>query len=493
MAFGLPASYHQYTPLITNLSRSQFIAIAIKISKKLNWILVEVSENQLIARTTNTKNTWDENIFVGFKDDAIYINSSSNGNQPYDRGKNKRNVEAFLDLFYEIIIEKSNQDLEEISPEEYIKIEQTNISQEEVHHASITHFYSILSIFIPVKNYFITPILINLNILIFLIMCFSGTNMFLPETHDIIDWGANFGPLTTENDWWRLLTSCFIHLGIFHLLSNCVALAYAGLLLESYLKKWGTIVTYLFSGIIASLASLYWNVDMVSAGASGAVFGMYGILLVTVLSGVLNNKIKPHVLLIIGLLLISNFFGSSKIVDDAAHVGGFCAGILFGIILTITNKKKQIGLICISSIATVIIIVSFIYLKKSKTYIYEIIEYETGMQEFTNMEKMALEAYGIYNKNDKDELLYMIKDRGIYYWNENIVLVKKLDKLYLPERIHIQNKNIITYCELRVKMYELGYNKINGNTNKYDNEMAKLDAQIKEIGDIIKKQIKNKN
>jgi rhomboid protease GluP len=74
------------------------------------------------------------------------------------------------------------------------------------------------------KDYFITPILININIFIFLIDL-SGVNIFVPTTQDIIDWGGNYGPLTI-NGWWRLLSACFVHIEIFILLMNCYALAY---------------------------------------------------------------------------------------------------------------------------------------------------------------------------------------------------------------------------------------------------------------------------
>ena len=118
-------------------------------------------------------------------------------------------------------------------------------------------------------------------------------------------------------------------------------------------------------------------------------------------------------------------------------------------------------------------------------------EYEKRMQEFNDMEKMALEAYSIPYGNsieeNRESILYMIKDRGIYYWNENITLVNELDKLYLPKEIHQQNEKLIEYCELRISLYELAYKKISENSPQYDEQMLALNFKIASTLNQIKK------
>lgn len=491
MAFGFPASFSQLTPL-NNLPKTTFILNAIAICKRLNWAIITVDENELIAISKNKKNTWNETISISFDEDAAIITSSSNGNQIYDCGRNKKNTDAFLEFYFEELKNVSNLDLNQDSFLQQIKIKQENLSDEKETKPDIHFFYSFFSIFIPTKSYFITPILIYLNILYFFIMTLSGVRFFTPEIQDIIDWGGNYGPQTFENQWWRLLSSCFVHIGFFHLVTNCIALAYVGLLLEPYLKKWGFLVTYLFCGIIASLTSLYWNKDIVSAGASGAIFGMYGILLIALIFKAVETKINIKLgFNIVFLILMNICYSFADGIDGAAHIGGLVSGIIFGLALCISGKKRDHGMAFITSAATIVIVCLYINFKNSKIYIYQVIEYQTRMQEFTDMEKMALEAYSTqygnsYSEN-KESTLYLIKDRGIYYWNENITLLTELDKLYLPREIHEQNEMLIEYCKLRISLYELAYKKITENSTLYDEKMLELNFKIASALNQIKK------
>ncbi|MDX5419266.1 MAG: rhomboid family intramembrane serine protease, partial [Hymenobacteraceae bacterium] len=88
------------------------------------------------------------------------------------------------------------------------------------------------TLFVPRPYYFVTPILINLNILIFVVLTLAGMHVLSPEGQDLIEVGANFGPYTLTGEWWRLFTSMFLHIGIIHLLVNMYALANIGGVLE---------------------------------------------------------------------------------------------------------------------------------------------------------------------------------------------------------------------------------------------------------------------
>lgn len=485
MAFGFPSSYSEYQSL-NKISKLHYFFIAIETIKKLDWRLIEINETELIAESQNKSNTWNERILIDLKDEDAFIISWSNGNQIYDRSRNKKNVESFLDLFYDVKKEKAIADENESYFQECITAEKTAVQSYTSEEKKITAFYSFFSIFIPAKDYFITPILININILYFLIMCFSGVNPFSPEINDIIDWGGNYGPLTIENNWWRIISACFVHIGIFHLLMNCFALAYAGLLLEPHLKKWGFLITYLLAGIIASLSSLYWNNNLVSAGASGAVFGMYGILLPLLSFKTIDKKINTNLLSSLFLFTAINILGSFKEgIDGAAHIGGLSFGIIAGIVLVILSEKRKTALAVISSFAIILGTLFITVCKEKKIFIYQIAEYEIGMQDFIEMEKLALESYRDYS-DSKEHILYMIKERGIYYWEENVVLLKNLERLSLPESLHDQNKNLLEYCKLRIKSYNLSYKKINENNNEYDAEIDDLNSQINDILILVK-------
>ena len=94
---------------------------------------------------------------------------------------------------------------------------------------------------------------------------------------------------------------------------------------------------------------------------------------------------------------------------------------------------------------------------------------------------MALEVYSLPKNTPKNELLYGLKDRGIYYWNENIKLIDELEKLNLPDVIHQKNIELKKYCELRIKSYELIYKAVDEDTDKYKDQIENYDKQIETI------------
>jgi len=183
---------------------------------------------------------------------------------------------------------------------------------------------------------FITPLLIGLNVAVYLAMTGLGVDFFSPSSRDLIRWGANYGPFTTGGQWWRLFTSTFLHIGIIHLALNMWVLYVIGQLMERLVGNFGFLVLYLASGVLGSLASTLWHPYVVSAGASGSIFGLYGAFLEFVLKE--KETIPPHVLAplrssafsFIGYNLL---FGLTGWVDMAAHLGGLAAGFACGLIL----------------------------------------------------------------------------------------------------------------------------------------------------------------
>ena len=124
-----------------------------------------------------------------------------------------------------------------------------------------------------------TPAIVAANVLVFATMIATGVNFFEPTVASMLDWGGNFGPLTENGQWWRLVTCLFLHYGILHLGFNMWVLRDLGRVVERLVGNVGFVALYFVSGIAASLASLTWNPVVVSAGASGAVFGVAGALL----------------------------------------------------------------------------------------------------------------------------------------------------------------------------------------------------------------------
>lgn len=183
----------------------------------------------------------------------------------------------------------------------------------------------------------ITPIIVALNVAVFVAMALGGAGFWIAKPSVAINWGSNFGPMTLDGQWWRLFTATFIHFGIIHLLFNMLALYQTGRMVERMFGSFRYLMLYVFSGLIASSASLLWNPTVNSAGASGAIFGVYGGLLVFMLNpknevprSVMNEH-RNSTLAFIAYCLFNGFTHSG--IDNGAHVGGLLGGMIMGYLL----------------------------------------------------------------------------------------------------------------------------------------------------------------
>ncbi len=146
---------------------------------------------------------------------------------------------------------------------------------------------------------------------------------------------ANYGPATLHGQWWRLVTSMFLHGGLLHLAMNAWALYQLAGLFEIWLGPLALLLVYFISGIAGSLASAFITSGP-SVGASGAIFGLLGALIGFLLKhrGRLTPQAKSLLMQLVGWAAINVIFGFSvKGIDNAAHLGGCAAGFLCGLLL----------------------------------------------------------------------------------------------------------------------------------------------------------------
>jgi rhomboid protease GluP len=187
----------------------------------------------------------------------------------------------------------------------------------------------------PKDGFFITPILIYANVGIFLLMFFMGFGFMSFNSEDLILWGANYGPLTNQGEWWRLISNTFLHGGFMHLAANMYGLLFVGIFLEPLLGRMKYVGIYLLTGIIASAASLWWNDTVVSMGASCAIFGLYGVFIALILTRVFPKEMGAGFLasmfIFVGFNLVMGLIGNG--IDNAAHIGGLVSGFLIGLAL----------------------------------------------------------------------------------------------------------------------------------------------------------------
>lgn len=113
------------------------------------------------------------------------------------------------------------------------------------------------------------------------------------------------------------------------------------------------------------------------------------------------------------------------------------------------------------------------------------------MKEFSTLEGLALEVYRLPKGTPPDKILAEIKERGLYFWNEDLKLVTEADQLKLPAEIHEKNQQLIFYCQLRIKSYGLIYDAIYENTDKYREQIQRCNNQIEAIINDLKGKTKN--
>lgn len=180
----------------------------------------------------------------------------------------------------------------------------------------------------------LTQLFFGINVAVFVGMVLAGVSITDPTSRQLIDWGANYGPSTLGGEWWRLLTSVFLHIGIIHILFNMWCLWDLGALSESLYGHWTFAVEYLTCGIAGSVASAAWHPQTVSAGASGAIFGLAGSLIASFYLGEFS---LPRAAIQCRLRSVITFAGYNLVfgaisgrTDNAAHVGGLVCGLIFG-------------------------------------------------------------------------------------------------------------------------------------------------------------------
>jgi len=217
-------------------------------------------------------------------------------------------------------------------------------------------------------------------------MVASGISWIDPKTEQVLRWGADYGPYTLDKQYWRLFTSMFLHFGIIHILANMWCLWSLGRLSERLLGSFTTAGLYLLTGMGASLLSLSWDPMRVSAGASGAIFGIAGALITVLYYGQLNlpkQSVRSLLGYVVRFCLLNLFFGLQARVDNMAHLGGMVTGLLMGLFLarTFNSPAEDRATQCrtIFAVSTLVLLVLFIPVAKAKAYA---VEYGKGQTAF---------------------------------------------------------------------------------------------------------------
>lgn len=195
--------------------------------------------------------------------------------------------------------------------------------------------YFVRTLFETTPRLLVTPLLIAVNVGLWIWQVTHGVSAMTPSTGDLLAWGGDNAGLATHGEWWRLFTAMFLHAGLIHVGSNMYVLAQGGRYVERIFGPFAFAVLYLVSGLFGSVASLLAHPTIaVGVGASGAVFGVFGGLAGYL---VVERRFVPRSVLVALRRSLVEFVGLNLLIglavpqiDLAAHGGGLVAGILCG-------------------------------------------------------------------------------------------------------------------------------------------------------------------
>jgi rhomboid protease GluP len=350
--------------------------------------------------------------------------------------------------------------------------------------ASLDEFRGAL--FARTPRAWVTPTMIALNVAVFVAMVANGVSALSPTSASLIQWGADFGPRTTGGQPWRLLTNTFVHIGIPHIAMNMIALWQSGRMVERLLGNLGFAVTYLLAGLCGSIVSTLGHPFTVSAGASGAIFGIYGALIAYLLRhrGQIPREVlsslQKTAIVFVGLNVVLGL--QQKGIDMAAHLGGLGGGLVSGLFVgrPVTEDRRiaRKRAIVVGAIGLAIVAVVARALPRKVDLAEEVAAFQT-------IEKNAVAAYneGV-DRRDRlgdEELARIIDEKVLPPWRAFRRGLAPVDAL-APEQQPL-GRELATYLEAR----ERAWSSTSAALRHHDREaIAAANADLREVLDSLR-------
>ncbi len=304
----------------------------------------------------------------------------------------------------------------------------------------------------------VTSAILTINVIVFVLMVLDGVSLWSPKTAQLVDWGANFGPRTTGGEGWRLLTSTFVHIGIIHIGFNMWVLSDLGKVVERLVGPVGFLGMYVVSGLCGSIASTWWNPMVVSAGASGAVFGTAGAFgaIILLSRGIIPPGRVAEMKSSIGGFIVYNLIFGFSIpgIDQAAHIGGLLAGAICGAVLaeaaSLEPSRSRTMRGALMSIVALPLAIGLATLLPN-----DVSDPQAALEELAQVERRLLSQLDEARKRNAtdEEVSILIESEVQPAWRR---MGRKLEGLKgLPDRLQKRIDGLIQFIALRDESWTL--------------------------------------
>jgi rhomboid protease GluP len=481
MAFGWKTQYEKRI-LSEGLTNWEIFTIAVQACKDLNWEHLVVDEKTFTATTPTHWTLAEEIITIVIDVDEIIFKSQSESLDLYEAGRNKKNIEDhLLPAFKKIKTLWSPERLQAA----------TSILKSEVSNQLKTgNRVAAEKISFGFRDHEMTFFLISVKLAIFALMAVRGVNVLHPSPVEITQWGGNVREYVAVGEWWRLITNLFVHIGIYQLITNLFGLYFIGLLVETILGKLKYLIAFFVTGALASLSSIYFAGEGVSAGSSGAVAGLYGVFIAFATTRYINKRFSW--LLLSGMILAGLLFIYAAVngqVDYATNLGGLAAGLLVGYLFYFFHFKRNLARAGGSRISVEVMLLAalliFLYIKNGKN---DSLRFEKSVMKLNQIELRAMtQMQRLQFAESDNDAARVLRDSALPEWRHFQLELAKTDKYRLDEKFNRKRKLLHDYAGLRLRQTELIYKAANEETDKYSGEINevsdKIDKIIDQLGD----------
>ncbi|QKJ31324.1 rhomboid family intramembrane serine protease [Mucilaginibacter mali] len=346
MAWGI-SPYQTATIPLGDYNADHYLTLLYHSFQSMGWHIGYFHHDGMIAYTNISWESYSEEVSVRVYADKIVIKSECVGYQGLftDYGKNQKNLDLLFgemdvtEVLLQDKLEQTAQQLMDTIPEkQFLSLADPPMKGKEL----LRGFFSA---FVPKKHYAVTPVLVLVNIFIFVasilalgiiiaILQRSGRDMSDDHFFQNLLLAVGFSNRTQvlHGQVWRLFTNTFLHFSLTHLIGNMIVLIYIGSLIENKLGKWNFLFLYLLTGVMASMVSVMWHINAVAGGASGAIFGLFGILLALLSTNFYEASVRRALLISTAIFVGYNLIPFRGQIDHAAHLGGLASGYVLGLI-----------------------------------------------------------------------------------------------------------------------------------------------------------------